>query len=61
MYADDYYPSIEKNMSPSNRGAMRNKNIRKHLFILYGIINSVINGQGECIDTQIYDVIQSKS
>ena len=45
-------------MSPSNIGAMKKKNIRNHLFILYGIINSVINGDGDCIDIQIYDVIQ---
>ena len=30
---NEYYPSLEKNMSPSNIGAMKNKNIRNHLFI----------------------------
>ena len=55
---NEYYPSLEKNMSPSNIGAMKNKNIRNHLFILYGIINSVIQGEEKCIDIQIYDVKQ---
>ena len=54
----EYYPSQEKNIAPSNKGGLRKKNIRKHLFILYGIINSVINGNETCIDIQIYDVIQ---
>ena len=58
MLYNEYYPSLEENMSPSNIGAMKKKNIRNHLFILYGIINSVINGDGDCIDIQIYDVIQ---
>ena len=55
---NDYYSSLEEKMSPSNIGAMKNKNIRNHLFILYGIINSVINGGEKCIDIQIYDVKQ---
>ena len=55
---DEYYPSLEENMSPSNIGAMKNKNIRNHLFILYGIINSVMQGEQKCIDIQIYDVKQ---
>ena len=58
MVYNDYYPSLEENMSPSNIGAMKNKNIRNHLFILYGIINSVVNGGEKCIDIQIYDVKQ---
>ena len=55
---NEYYPSLEKSMSPSNIGAMKNKNIRNHLFILNGIINSVIQGEEKCIDIQIYDVEQ---
>ena len=55
---NEYYPSLEKSMSPSNIGAMKNKNIRNHLFILNGIINSVIQGEEKCIDIQINDVEQ---
>ena len=58
MLYNEYYPSLEENMSPSNIGAMKNKNIRNHLFILYGIINSVLQGEEKCIDIQIYDVEQ---
>ena len=55
---NEYYPSLEESMSPSNIGALKHKNIRNHLFILYGIINSVIQGEEKCIDIQIYDVKQ---
>ena len=58
MLYNDYYPYLEDNMSPSNIGALRNKNIRNHLFILYGIINSVVQGEEECIDIGVYDVEQ---
>ena len=39
---DDKYQDIDSNMSDSNIGGRRNKNIRNHLFIIYGIINSVM-------------------
>ena len=55
---DEYYPTLEESMSPSNIGALKHKNIRNHLFILYGIINSVIQGEEKCVDIQIYDVKQ---
>ena len=31
------YPEIEKNMSNSNIGALKNKNMRDHLIIVHGI------------------------
>ena len=37
---EDKYPDIEESMSDSNIGARRDKNIRNHLFVIYGIINS---------------------
>ena len=50
---------IDENMSCSNIGSSRNRNIRDHLFIIYAIINSVINGDEDQIDIQIYDVMKS--
>ena len=38
-------PDLELSRSYSNIGAMKKKNIRNHLFIVYGIINSVIRGE----------------
>ena len=55
MNYDDYFPYLEENMSPSNIGAMKKKNI---INLLYGIINSVIQGEEKCIDIQIYEVKQ---
>ena len=59
MIYEDNYDGIEDSMSDSNIGARRKKNIRNHLFIIYGIINAVIQGQDGCIDIQIYDLIQA--
>ena len=46
-------------MSCSNIGARKGKNVKDHLFIIYGIINSVVNGNEECIDVQIYDLVKA--
>ena len=59
MIYEDKYDDIDASMSNSNIGARRKKNIRNHLFIIYGIINSVVQGQDGCIDIQIYDLVQA--
>ena len=53
------YPGLESNMSDSNIGARRNKNVRNHLFIVYGVINSVLREDRGCVDIQIYDLVQA--
>ena len=45
-------------MSNSNIGALKNKNIRNHLFVVYGIINSVLRGESPSVDIQIFDIVQ---
>ena len=52
----DLYDDIDSNMSASNIGARKKRNIKNHLFIIYGIINSVVNGKEDPIDLQIYDI-----
>ena len=52
----DLYPELEENMSNSNIGAMRKKNIRNHLYVTYGIINSVMQGEAPNVDIQIFDL-----
>ena len=54
----DVYEILFKNMSFSNIGGRRNKNIRNHVFILNGIINEVINGKAKAIDIEIIDYRQ---
>ena len=55
MYVD-LYPELEDNMSNSNIGGMRKKNIRNHLYVVYGIINAVIQGDSPCVDIEIFDL-----
>ena len=52
----DNYKDLDQNMSDSNIGARRRRNIKDHLLIIHGVINSVIRGEEECIDIQIYDI-----
>ena len=53
------YPSVANGMSYSNIGAKKHKNVRDHLFIVYGIIHSVLKDGMPCIDLQIYDLVQA--
>ena len=53
---NDKYACIDSNMTGSNIGARKERNIRDHLFIVYSIINSVVNGNEGPTDLQIYDV-----
>ena len=46
-------------MSGSNIGARKKRNIRDHLVIIYGVINSVLQGEDSCIDIQVYDLEQA--
>ena len=57
MIYHEKYPLLDKNMTDSNVGARKKKNIRNHLFIIYGIINSVVKGESESVDIQIYDLV----
>ena len=52
----EIYPTIEEELSCSNVGGRRGRNIRDHLFVLYSIFNEVKSGQGECIDTVSIDI-----
>ena len=54
----EVYNKIDKNMSFSNVGGRKNRNIRDHLFVVYAAINDVINGKGPIFDIQCYDVIK---
>ena len=53
---NDNYSSIDLNMSDSNIGARKSRNIRDHLFVLYAVINSINRGKSNSIDLQIYDI-----
>ena len=53
---DDVYPEIDKHLSNSNIGGRRGRNIRDHLFVIYGVINDVINGDSPAVDIQSIDI-----
>ena len=52
----DKYSDLDINMSCSNIGARKQRNVRDHLFVVNGIINSVLNGESSPVDIQIYDI-----
>ena len=52
----DCYDEIDQNMSDSQIGGRRNRNIRNNLFILYSIINNVKFGNAAPVDVTAYDV-----
>ena len=58
MNYNDCYKTLDDSMSDSQIGGRKNRGIRNHLFILYSIVNSVINGNAKPIDITAYDVEQ---
>ena len=53
---NDEYETIDSNLTDSNVGARKSRNIRDNLFVLYAIQNSVIKGGQAPIDIDIYDM-----
>ena len=53
---NDLYEDIDKSMSDSNIGARKNRNVKNHLFVVYGMINSVLHEDKSCVDICIYDI-----
>ena len=47
------FPLFDEYMSYSNIGARSNRNIRDHLFVIYGVINSVVNGSDDNVYIQV--------
>ena len=52
------YKDTDEVMSNSNIGARKGRDIKNHLFIVYGILNSVINGKMDPVDIEIFDLIK---
>ena len=53
---NDKYSVIDSNMSDSNVGARKGKNIRNHIFVINGIIHNVLSSKKKkSIDIQIVD------
>ena len=54
MY-NDFYDIIDQNMSDSNVGGRKERNIRDNLFIVYGVINYALQNNIE-VDLNLYDL-----
>ena len=52
---NDTYKTIDEKLTDCNVGARKERNHRDNLFVLYGVINSVLNGEMEEIDLQLFD------
>ena len=52
----DVYDHIDANLSDSNVGGRKERNIRDHIFVLNNVINDVVNGDGEELDIQGIDI-----
>ena len=55
----DIYDGIDDNMSDCNVGSRKRRNVKDHLLVIHGVINSVVNGNEDCIDLQIYDLVKA--
>ena len=58
MIYQDNYELIDENLSDSNVGARKRKNIRNHSFIINGIINDTVVSKSKTIDLAILDYKQ---
>ena len=58
MVYQDKYEVVDRNMSDSNVGARKKKNIRNHLFVVNGIINDVLVKKEESVDIGFLDYRQ---
>ena len=56
MLYDDVYPIIDNELSCSNIGGRKGRNIRDHLFVIYAVINDVMNGTSPPVDFQSLDL-----
>ena len=55
---NEKYPVLDSNMSCSNIGARKGRNIRDHLFVLNAILHDVAKDKNRNIDLEIYDIMK---
>ena len=53
---NDEYETIDEELTDSNVGARKNRNIRDNIFVLNAVTNTVVNGTEADIDVQVFDV-----
>ena len=53
---NDEYPNIDKNLTDSNVGARKTRNVRDNIFVLSAILNANKYRNKDALDLQVYDV-----
>ena len=53
---NDEYTNIDSNLSDSNVGARKGRNIRDNIFVVNAVINSCTKRNEEPVDAQLFDV-----
>ena len=53
---NDEYKNLDNNLTDSNVGARKNRNIRDNIFVLNAILNSIKKGDGKALDCQVFDI-----
>ena len=53
---NDEYEGIDKNLTDSNIGGRKERNIRYNIFVINAVINSIKSGKEEACDITVYDV-----
>ena len=52
---NDEYSTIDSNLTDSNVGARKGRNIRDNIFVVNAVINSITKGNQEPVDIQLFD------
>ena len=55
IYIDEY-KTVDDNLTDCNVGARKERNIRDNLFVVYGVINSVIQKYAKPVDIELFDI-----
>ena len=58
MIYNDYYETVDNEMSDSNLGSRRNKNVRNHTWVIHGIMNEALRTKNGEVDLLIQDFRQ---
>ena len=54
---NDIYEAVESSLSCSNAGGRRGRSTRDQLFVVYSVINEVVNGKADSLSVTSYDVM----
>ena len=53
---NDDHQSIDDNLTDSNVGGRRGRNIRDHIYVINAIMNSITSGSEEACDITVHDI-----